>query len=197
MTININFKELWDKQPASAPDTKELFEKANKYKRKNLRELVITNVLLLVTSAFIIFVWYFYKPEMVTTKTGVILCVLAMVSYLLVYNQMIPLLLKTDYFLNSSDYLHKLLKIKEKQLFLQSTMLNIYFILLITGISLYMYEYALRMSLFWGLFTYAMTFTWFAITWFIFRKNKIKKQRAAVNDLIRRFSEISDQLKAE
>ncbi|HMQ67821.1 MAG TPA: hypothetical protein PKA90_02755 [Ignavibacteria bacterium] len=197
MTININLKELWNEQSTVIPDQKEILEKADNFRKKNLRKLVLTNILLLLTSAFIGFIWYYYQPEMITTKLGIVIVILAMIIFLCCYNLMIPELKKSDYSLSSSEYLKKLLGLKEKQKFLQTTMLNIYFIMLSAGIALYMYEYASRMKMLWTIFTYGLTFLWIAINWFYFRPKSIKKQDKAINELIDKFGNLSNQLYKE
>ena len=96
--------------------------------------------------------------------------------------------------MNGFQYLQQLIKLKEKQSFLQKTMLNVYFILLSTGLGLYMIEYTTRMTLIWASFSYGITLSWIALNWFYFRTRTIKKQQAKINELIRRFEELSRQL---
>ena len=86
MNNNIDLKELWNKQETTIPDTNELFVKLKTFKKNNLYKLVFANIILLFTSAFIGFVWYYFQPELITTKVGIILAILAMALYLLVYN---------------------------------------------------------------------------------------------------------------
>jgi preprotein translocase subunit YajC len=57
-----------------------------------------------------------------------------------------------------------------------------------------MYEYAGRMTLLWGIFTYAMTLFWMAINWFFIRPKQIKKQQNKINNLIEKFEDVSNQL---
>ncbi|MEJ7677210.1 MAG: hypothetical protein WKG06_04920 [Segetibacter sp.] len=194
MNNNIDLKELWHKQQPEIPGTKELFEKANAFKKKNLRKLIIANIVLLLTSAFIVFIWYYYEPKMITTKIGIILSILGMFLYLFVYNQIIPLLMDVGYEKNSSQYLQQLLKLKEKQLFLDNIIGNIYFILLTIGLCLYMFEYISCMTLFWAAFIYGITLLWMAFVRFYFTPKAIKKQRARINELISRFEMVSRQL---
>jgi hypothetical protein len=196
MSTNINLKELWKHQEMKTPDTKQLFEKADGFKKRNLKTIVFVNIQLVLVSSFIVFIWYYYQPEMISTKIGIVLTILSMLLYLMVYNQFIPLLLKIEHDLTSSEYLQQLLKFKEKQRFLQSTMLNIYFILLSTGIGLYMFEYTHRMKLIWAAVAYGITFLWVVINWFYFRPRAIKKQRAKVDELIKKFEELDKQLSA-
>lgn len=194
MSNNLNFKELWNKQETIIPDTKELFEKANTFKRKNLYKLIMANAILVLTSAFIIFIWYYFQPEMMTTKIGIVLSVVAIALFIAVYNQTIPLLMKVDFDMNSSQYLKQLLRLKEKQSFLHKTMLNIYFILLSTGIFLYMIEYTMQMTLFWAVFAYGIIFIWIAFNWFFIRPKTIKKQQAILDELISKFESVNKQL---
>ena len=194
MSNDIDLRELWNKQETTIPNVKELFEKIRNFKRSKLRKLIIANILLLSTSAFMVFIWYYYQPEMTTTKIGIVLTILAMVLYLYVYNQMIPTLVKVDFDMSSSQYLQQLLKLREKQVFLQNTMLNIYFIFLSTGICIYMFEYTSRMTLFWATFSYGLMLLWIAINWFYLRPRSIKKQQTKINELISKLEGVNRQL---
>ena len=94
-TNQINFNELWSKQESTPPDIKELSKKIHSFKRKNILRIILTNVVLAGTIAFIIFVWMHYQPQLLTTKIGIILTVLAMVIYIIVTNNTISLFKKT------------------------------------------------------------------------------------------------------
>jgi len=194
MKNNIDLKELWNKQKTTTPDAKELFDKIKRLKKNNLYALIATNVALLLTCAFIGFVWYYFQPEMITTKIGIVLAIIAMVLYLFAYNRMIPLLVHVGFDMNNNQCLQQLLKLKEKQLFLQTTILNIYCILLSAGLFLYLIEYALRMELIWAVVSYAVTFLWIVVVWFDFRLRIIKKQQAKINGLINKLEVLDRQL---
>jgi predicted signal transduction protein with EAL and GGDEF domain len=196
MDNNIEFKNLWKQQAVSPPNIEDLFSKLKHFKKVSLRKLIITNVLLIATSVFILFIWYRYQPEFISTKIGIILVILAMVIYLFVYNRLAGFYKTIDGTLNNSEYLQKLISIKAKQHFLQSTMLSLYFIMLGLGLSLYMYEYVSRMTTFWGIFSYALTLGWIGFTWFYLRPKEIKKEQARVNDLIAKFEAVNKQLDA-
>jgi predicted signal transduction protein with EAL and GGDEF domain len=196
MDNNIDFKNLWKQQAVSPPNIEDLFSKLKHFKKVSLRKLIITNVLLIATSVFILFIWYRYQPEFISTKIGIILVILAMVIYLFVYNRLAGFYKTIDGTLSNSGYLQKLISIKAKQHFLQSTMLSLYFIMLGLGLSLYMYEYVSRMTTFWGIFSYALTLGWIGFTWFYLRPKEIKKEQARVNDLIAKFEAVNKQLDA-
>lgn len=196
-TNQINFNELWSKQESTPPDIKELSKKIHSFKRKNMLRIILTNVVLAGTIAFIIFVWMHYQPQLLTTKIGIILTVLAMVIYIIVTNNTISLFKKTTTVASNQEYLQNLLAIKQKQQFINTTIMKIYFILLSIGIGLYMIEYASRMS-FWGaIVTYAITFAWILFNWIYTRPRKIKKQEQKMNEIISKLEEIQSQLKQE
>ncbi|PIF47531.1 hypothetical protein CLU96_4589 [Chryseobacterium sp. 52] len=195
MATNIDFKNIWQQQTAQKPSIEDLLGKLKKFKNENLRKLIVTNILLIVTSIFIGLIWYHYQPQMITTKIGIVLVILAMVLFLFAYNQLFMVFYKLDSTQTNTEYLQSLHILKNRQKFLQYTMLNLYFIMLFLGISLYMYEYASRMTLVYGTLAYALTFLWIAFNWFYLRPKTIKKQQAKLDGLINKFEEINEQLK--
>jgi hypothetical protein len=196
MDNNIDFKDLWKQQVVNPPNIEELLTKLKQFKRVSLRKLVITNVLLIATSAFIVFIWYTYQPEFISTKIGIVLVIFAMMVYLFVYNKLGAFYKTIDGAQSNTEYLQKLISIKAKLHFLQSTMLSLYFILLGSGLCLYMFEYTNRMTLFWGIITYAIMLGWVGFTWFYLRPKEIKKEQNRVNGLIAKFEDVIKQLNA-
>ena len=194
MNSNINFNELWAKQKTGEPNKEDLLSKINKFKKSNLKRLIITNLLLIITSLFIIFIWVYYQPQMITTKIGIILTILAMVIFVIANNQSFALFRKTTTTQSNSEYLKNLIAIKAKQQYMQTTMLNLYFVLLSTGIGLYMYEYTQLMTAFWGSFAYGITSIWILFNWFYLRPKQIKKQQSKLDEIIGKFEMLNDQL---
>lgn len=195
MDTNIDFKNIWKQQTSNKPDLKELLGKLKKFKNENLRKIIIMNILLIATSLGIAFIWYRYQPQLITTKAGIILVILAMVIFLFAYNKMFMMFYKIDDTQSNSEYLQSLYLVKNKQKFMQTTMLNTYFIMLFLGISFYMYEYTTLMTLTSAVIAYAATFSWIALNWFYVRPKTIKKQEAKIDGLINKFEEINKQLK--
>ncbi|MCC9017383.1 hypothetical protein [Flavobacterium lipolyticum] len=191
---NIDFKDLWKKQSVSQPDMKDLLGRLKEFKAAGLRHLWITNILLLATTAFIVFVWYYYQPEFISTKIGIVLVIMAMIMYVGVYNGLLVGYKNIDTTQSNQEYLQRLILIRKKQQFMQSTILNLYFILLSIGIGLYMYEYTSRMTLVYALLVYGVVLLWIGVNWFYIRPKQIKKQQAKINDLIGKFEEVNKQL---
>jgi hypothetical protein len=194
MSSNIDLKALWQQQSVSQPDMKDLMNRLYQFKQSNIRRLIKTNILLIATSLFIGFIWYYYHPQFITTKMGIVITILAMAIFLFVYNKMFALFNKIDNTSDNAHYLQNLIEIKGKQRFLQQTMMNLYFTMLMAGICLYMYEYTSRMTMTAGIITYAVTLIWIAFNWLYLRPKTIKKQQAKLDDLISKFEGINKQL---
>lgn len=196
MDNKINFNDLWAKQTSIEPNPENLLLQISKMKQSNFRKLIITNLLLIAVSVFIVLIWSYYKPQLISTKVGIILIILAMTIYLFTYNKSYSLFKENVDSKSNADYLQELLAIKSKQQFMHTTMLNLYFILLSAGIGLYMYEYTSRMTIFWGIVAYGITLLWILINWFYLRPKQIKKQQATLDEIIIKCKQLNKQLEA-
>lgn len=194
MGSDIDLKELWNKKQAAIPDTDALLEETRRFKRNHLRKLIMANVTLVLSSAFILFVWYYFQPERLTTKMGIVLVIAAMAMYLFVYNGMLQVLRRIDDCLSSNEYLGQLLMLRTRQQLMQTRIMNAYFLMLSAGIALYMIEYTSRMSLLWATVTYGVTFLWILFNWFYIRPRTIRNQREKLNVLIQKFESLQAQL---
>lgn len=194
METNIDLKKIWSLQKVETPKVELLYNKANKLKSRSLLKLIAVNVALVITISFIGFIWYYFQPELVTTKIGIVITILAMIVFLLPYNKQFTSLSKNTTEPNSKEYLQQLIKLKEKQKFQQTTMLSVYFIILSLGIGLYLFEYVSKMTITWGIITYAITTLWFAINWFYIRPKTITKQNAKLDKLLMEFEKLNNQM---
>jgi hypothetical protein len=188
-------KHLWKSQPAvEQPSQALLMEKALDYKKKTKLRLVFSLVCLALTFLFIAWIGYCIEPEWISTRIGLVLVLLAIVVYLGASGQALTLFgsaASAD--LTAGDYLRFLLAWKEKQRFLQETLMTVYFLMLSGGLALYMLEYAHRMGLLGGLVAYGLTTAWIGFNWFYIRPKTIQKQRAKTEELIIHFEKLSKQ----
>ncbi len=191
-----DLKQLWQSQPTLAADPNEIMAKAARLRQSVKRKTWLGNILLAITLAFVVFVLIYYKPQMWTTKTGILLVVIGIVMQIIAAGKLIPLT-RNNQKASPSEYLSQLLLIQKKQAYLQTTIMNLYFILLGSGIFLYLYEYAVRMDLLGMILTYGLTALWFAISWFYLRPRTIRKQNAALEDAIRNLENINRQFTEE
>lgn len=194
---NIDFTTIWQQQKVVQPNIDKLQNKLNQFKKNNLKKLIVSNILLITTIVFVIFIWYKYQPQYFTTKIGIVLVILSMAIFLLVYNKQFSIFNKIDDTQTISNYLKSLTELKTKQKYVQTTMLSMYFMMLSLGIGLYMYEYTLMMTIFWAIFAYGITFAWIGFNWFYIRPKTIKKQQAKLDELISKFEAVNNQLNNE
>lgn len=192
-----NFKSLWNQQSAPIPDHKTVLEKAMQLKKKTRNKLIAMNALLFSTTVFIIAIVVYFDPQMITTKLGVLLTILAMVIFVTASNFMNKDLFKGDAAASTKNYLGQFIRLQQKQEFLQKTMLTIYFIMLTLGIVLYMIEYTMRMSATGAIATYGITLAWIALNWFYFRPRAIRKQRTKMNEMIGMLEKMNQDLNSE
>jgi len=193
MNNDTELNELWSKQTTKLPQMDELLSKFAKIKRKNLRKLITVNILMFTTIAFIIFIGVYFQPKLITTKIGIVLTILGILVYLFVYNQLIPYLRKINENQSNSEFLKAVIKLKEQQKFLQTKMLQIYFITLTVGLCLYLYEYVSLMPFPWFIFAYIVTLVWIGFNWFYLRPRVIGKERDKLDGIIKKFENISRQ----
>lgn len=193
MEPNIDLKNIWKQHSSEQPDKTELLAKLKRYKKAHLRKIALTNIVLLLTCGFIIFVWIYFQPQYISTKIGIILCVLGMLLYLWFYNRLTRCLKTIDSTDSTHDYVQNLQALVVEQKFMQTTMLSVYFAMLSIGLCLYFFEYTTMMTLFWGCFTYIVTLGWLAFNWFYFRPRVIKKEQGKLDALIQTFKSINTQ----
>lgn len=188
-----NLSELWSKQTTKPPQIDELFSKFTKIKRWHLTKIISINIIMLATIAFIIFVWLYFEPKLITTKIGIIITLFGILAYLFVYNKLIPELIKVKGNLSNSDFLKSVIEFKERQKFLQTKMLQTFFISLTIGLCLYIYEYVSLILFPWSIIAYVATLLWIGFNWFYLRPIVIKKERNKLDSIIKKFKSISQQ----
>ena len=194
METNIDLKKIWNTQKVKTPEVDVLYIKANKLKSKSFINLIVLNVTVLLTIIFIGFIWYYFQPEFVTTKIGIILISLVLIIFLLPLNKQFSLFSKNKTESNSKEFLQQLIKLKELQVFQQTTLLNIYFIVLSLGIGLYLFEYVSKMKMTWAIITYTLIIIWIMINWLYIRPKVIIKQNSKLYKLIVEFEKLNNQL---
>lgn len=194
MENSIDIKALWRQQIVPDADRSELLSRINRFRRRRFRKLIILNILLLLTIFFAVFVWMYFKPQLISTKIGIILTILPIGTVVTYSCRLIPLCRKIDDSCSNIDYLSDLSILRNKENFMQTKILNIYFVLLSLGISLYMYEYILDRSLIFGIIAYSAFLLWAGINWLVLRPKIIRKNRQQMNKLIGEVEKIKQQL---
>ncbi|NDC42851.1 MAG: hypothetical protein EBZ77_15085, partial [Chitinophagia bacterium] len=135
MSHNINdLGALWKSRNTPPPNVAALMEAARAFRRKHIVKLVRTNLMLLATTAWVLYIVYAWNPQMLTTRIGVGLIITGMLGYLVVYNRLLPLLLRVPEQANSARYLQQLHTLQLWQKMLHYTATHLYFLLLWGGV---------------------------------------------------------------
>jgi hypothetical protein len=192
--MSTDFKALWNNEGSKVPDIQEIFAKANKLNQSTRRKIWWENIVLGITAIFIAWVWWHYQPKMITTQVGLVMVIGGIVMYIVVTNQMFSLLTDGDAGTDSRKYLAQMIRVKQKQEFIGTTLMGGYYILLSAGLGLYLIEYSARGSLLFKVLFYGLTFGWIIFCWFYFVPKRIKKQRKAMNGIIEKLEEVNRQL---
>lgn len=184
MPANIDFKDLYQQQGSPEHDVKEIYGAVQKLRRSKIRSIVLANIFLLFTSFAIGWIWIEYQPQMISTKLGMIIVILAMLIMLFFINRTYSFYNELNEDQSASEYLKKLLDLREKEKFLQVTLMNGYFLALFVGIFLYLYEYTSRMKLIPAISVNLISFLWIAFNWFYIRPKQLTKSKKKLDGVI-------------
>jgi hypothetical protein len=190
-----DIQNIWQAQPSgNLPDVEAIKKAAD----KNRRQIIVKNILGLVslglTLVIVGYIGLVADFKYVTTKLGIALVIISIVGAMVLNSQMLRLILgEEDTAANNQAYLQQLITYRNKQRFFQTTGMTIYFILLTTGLMLYLYEFYARSTSF-GLMSYTLTLLWIAFAWFYIKPKTIQKQEKKITALIEQIQSLSEQL---
>lgn len=183
MSNDFNLKNLWKQQGAIPPAIETVLNHAHRFKRRQIMQAVLSNLLLIGTGIFIGWIVWCYQPELWTTKVGVALVLLAMLLIIGFQSYLLPLLLQDNNHLDNKAYLEWLQQVEVHKNRLQKQLMSLYFVLLSSGIALYFYEYTLKMPPLWAWSCYGLTTLWIAFNWWYLRPRIIQKQQVELQAL--------------
>lgn len=184
---NIELKNIWQ-QKTNPENLDQIYEKIKQLNRKNRQQFLLLNLIVLTSIIFVLIIYYTYKPQLITTKIGVFLTVLAMLFYAFVYHKNYFLWTKKmDKSVSNQDFLTNLKLMQQKQYFLQTRLLSIYFLMLSTGIFLYLYEYTSKMQPLWSILSYIFLIFWITFNYFYLKPKSTTKQQTKIQSIIEDF----------
>ncbi|PZF71635.1 hypothetical protein [Taibaiella soli] len=189
-----NLKDLWQQQSAPKPDIEALHHTAGKFKKTATIKMLLCIIALIFTAAFIIGVWIRFQPQLITTKIGLVLILLAILLFVVASTQSIGMFRAVNMAETNTEYIDHWMAVKQQQKKMQTLILSLYFILLSAGLALYMYEYAVKMSFSGALLAYGLTGAWILFNWFYVRPRHIKKQNSKLDEIIDGYRKVMEQL---
>jgi hypothetical protein len=194
MSNNIDLKSIWNMQQASdRPDVSEVLKKAKQLKLRTRNRLIKQNVFLIATVILIACIGISITFLMVTTKIGIMLVIIAIIGYVLVSNGMLASLYKSHPEVDNSSYLQELLTIRQKQDYLQTIVIKIYYVFLTVGLILYMIQFLKMMSILGASLCLLFFLGWLAFSYWYIMPRTIRKQTAALNEIIEKLELLNNQ----
>lgn len=185
MENDIDIKSLWKGQQVPVIDLSAVRKKIKYFRLRRMGESCAVIMLMMLASASGVTVWIHWPPLLSVTKAGIILLSMGFMLPVLSYGRLLRLYygLKTD--CSNVDYMSNLLKIKKQEHRQQHIVLNLYFLFLSLGFSLYTYEYTFHHSSLRGIIAYSVLLSWISLNWFIFRPYIIKKRNRRFSKLVK------------
>lgn len=188
-----NIEQLWQQAVEPTPNWQQFASQLAAMESKKRNEKNRVNFLLGVTMAFVAFIAFAYWPLQWSTLTGIMLTEASMLMYLWQYNHHTKVRSEGLVSANAHEYLSYLHAERKKQHFLGTKLMTAYFLLLGTGILLYMWEFVRRMPGWYGWLAYALAIGWFALNWFVFKPRIIQKREAEMNKYIQKLEALQQQ----
>lgn len=188
MQHNIDFGSLWKKQEVPPADREQLLKGIRKLRRASLNKTLFLNISLSATAVAIVLIVAYFKPQLGLTKAGIVLILGSFLLPITAANRIAPLYRSLKDTVSNTDYINKLRHIKQREHRLQTRTLLWYFILLSSGIFLFMYEYARRMEPLWAFAAYGSVALWIALNWWGMRPRAIKKNNRRLDALLKQLS---------
>ena len=188
---------MWQNTNNDLPSAETVLIENERSRKKMIRKSVFGIITLSFTFFFIVYIGFHYDFELLTTKAGIIITLISICIGIFFNTSLAKLLIKkVDALVDNQHYLNQLKEIRIKQRQIQTTGISVYFLLLTTGIVLYMYEFAKRDFTF-GIISYSLTLAWIAFNWFYLRKRMIKKQQEEIDKQIDNIEKLMGTFKEE
>ena len=178
-------QQVWHEAVAKPTLTaKQVVSVVKRQRRKMLVMVFGVIVALLATIAMGIWIWIDYKPVYPTTRVSLVIIMIAVVGAIAVKSQALrPLLGSIREDSSNLATIEALQRLQQKQKAFNAVGISVYFILLGTGMALYLAEFV-RGNVLFGLAAYGLTFGWMAFVWFYLRKRSIKSQNEKLDQMI-------------
>ena len=178
-------QNVWQRAVARpAISAKEIVFLVKRQQRRMFAGVLVTIISLLAPIAMGVWIWISYDPVYPTTRISLVIIMIAVVGAIVVKSQALPLLLgsvKED--ASNKTMIEALERLQQKQRTFNTVGISVYYILLSTGMALYLAEFV-RGNILFGITAYGLTFGWIAFTWFYLRKRGIKSQNAKLDRMI-------------
>jgi len=189
-----DIKALWTQAaPKQSVDASIVIRAAKMYKariilRTSAGILALAGALIVVS-----LVAFHYQFRFATTKVGIALVILAIVSGMLMNSQLVWLLLKPNSTMDNKTFLKTIKALQQKEQYIQTKFLSLYFAVLSIGMMLYLFEFTYGGLLF-SIIIYSATMGWILFAWLYLRPRSIRKQRERTQKIIDQLEGVAAQM---
>ncbi len=190
-----NIQKLWQSgKDNDLPDANTIVKQIKRTHRKMLRKNIIGVVIMALTFFWVGFVGWYFHFEQWTTKAGIIIVLVAILLGVFFNSRLMQLLLrKSDPASENRMFLQQMIRYRNVQQAIRQKGILPYYILLTTGLCLYMIEFAKR-SLLFGIIAYTLTLGWIVFTWFYFHRKIAQRQEQQLNEQINRLEKVVHEI---
>jgi cytochrome c biogenesis protein CcdA len=194
---NLNdIKAIWlTSKTDSLPTSAEIVEMAKQYRNKGLRKKVLLIAAAIAFTALEVLVIFIYKSTMITTRIGEGLIIAAGLVLVATNIRSIGRFYRfTDY--TNKEFIQFLEQTRINQLRYHKKTQVIGLSLSSMGLLFYLFETACEKPVP-GLILYLVMATFLLIMWFYIRPRNYRKQKAKLDEKIKRLEKIADQINTE
>ncbi len=194
MTREKNLEDLWHQKTSKGPSPEALATKARHLRKKHILRSVIIIPGGILTCIGLGVLWNYLDPRMMTTKIGLGAMMGAILIHLVAHTPLLSNLMRISKNRPVREHIQHLLKVKQRQIFLQTTMNHLYLFLLTVGVGLYMYEFLHSLEGIWMEAIYGGFLLYILFIWFHVRPKLTRKHTKELEDLIQALKGVEENL---
>ena len=184
-----NLQDIWKNQPVPQKSWQEVLEKAQKFHRKKVKQLVSLNVQMLLTLSAMAWIWWALDSWLWTTRLGLILIALDVGLFLIIYNRALSHFIKVKPQQHVKKYLVALQRMKSRFYWIYHWGSHFYLLILSIGLGLYLVEFTQRMLWYYGLLTYGLSLGWVFWNWIYLRPRIVRRRKSELKNQIENLKE--------
>ncbi len=195
MNNDIDLKYIWKQQKVEKTSCEELKLKLEQIEKRDKNERILLNIIAVITIIGITFIWLNFEFNLITTKIGLILGLLLILFYVFFFNKISLKFQESLQFSINNDYVKELIIYHSKNKKFKERIFRYYFIGLFIGISLYSYEYLIKLKLILAITFYFILCIWFLVNWFYFKPKLTRKKNEQTENILKEYERINIELK--
>lgn len=187
-------KSVWHNQSEDDPVPVDVVLKQVKKEMGTMSRKLFWNIVAMAAAVISMFVvLFFFVFQRWATYLGIIILLMTMLIYFLIMLRDYRHIYRWNPMLNTSRFLQHIKGFQEKRANFYGWVFYLYLLLLSTGLLLFFIEILQSASLYFKIFTYSLTLTWFLICTFYLKQLIFKNEQEKINLIIERLERLQHQ----